>query len=97
MSFGTKGCVYNCGNSCTGECIKPLKQGEGILKQIEGSNIKTWEELKEEVSNMSYEEIEKRMWEQGKNAYRGGLHFGPMSLENAEKLNDLIKQINKDE
>jgi hypothetical protein len=21
MNFGTKGCMYNCGDSCTGECI----------------------------------------------------------------------------
>ena len=24
MSFGTKGCMYNCGDSCTGECIDDL-------------------------------------------------------------------------
>ena len=23
MSFGTKGCMYNCGETCTGECMKP--------------------------------------------------------------------------
>ena len=22
MSFGTKGCMYNCGDECTGECMK---------------------------------------------------------------------------
>lgn len=22
MSFGTKGCMYNCGDTCTGECMK---------------------------------------------------------------------------
>ena len=22
MNFGTKGCMYNCGDECTGECIK---------------------------------------------------------------------------
>ena len=25
MSFGTKGCMYNCGDTCTGECIKPVE------------------------------------------------------------------------
>jgi tRNA nucleotidyltransferase/poly(A) polymerase len=24
MNFGTKGCMYNCGDSCTGECMKPM-------------------------------------------------------------------------
>jgi hypothetical protein len=23
MNFGTNGCMYNCGDSCTGECIEP--------------------------------------------------------------------------
>lgn len=22
MNFGTKGCMYNCGDECTGECMK---------------------------------------------------------------------------
>jgi len=26
MSFGTKGCMYNCGDTCTGECMKPDKE-----------------------------------------------------------------------
>ena len=27
MNFGTKGCMYNCGDSCTGECMKPTNDG----------------------------------------------------------------------
>jgi hypothetical protein len=26
MNFGTKGCMYNCGDSCTGECMKPIDE-----------------------------------------------------------------------
>ena len=26
MSFGTKGCMYNCGDSCTGECVKSIDE-----------------------------------------------------------------------
>ena len=25
MNFGTNGCMYNCGDSCTGECIETIK------------------------------------------------------------------------
>jgi hypothetical protein len=28
MSFGTKGCMYNCGDSCTGECINTASNDE---------------------------------------------------------------------
>jgi Fe-S-cluster containining protein len=24
MNKGTQGCMYNCGDSCTGECMKPI-------------------------------------------------------------------------
>ncbi len=33
MNFGTKGCMYNCGDSCTGECIEPM-DGETDKKEI---------------------------------------------------------------
>ena len=26
MGFGTKGCLYNCGNECTKECIPKIKE-----------------------------------------------------------------------
>ena len=32
MNFGTKGCMYNCGDSCTGECIEPM-DGETDKKE----------------------------------------------------------------
>jgi len=32
MSFGTKGCMYNCGDSCTGECINTTIYGELTIK-----------------------------------------------------------------
>jgi len=25
MNKGTQGCMYNCGDACTGECLKPVK------------------------------------------------------------------------
>jgi len=25
MNKGTQGCMYNCGDACTGECFKPVK------------------------------------------------------------------------
>ena len=48
MNFGTKGCMYNCGDSCTGECIEPImskKQNARILTDL-------LEYLKEEHSNL---------------------------------------------
>jgi hypothetical protein len=32
MNFGTKGCMYNCGDSCTGKCMKPM-DGETDKKE----------------------------------------------------------------
>jgi len=31
MNFGTNGCMYNCGDSCTGGCMKPID--EAISKE----------------------------------------------------------------
>ena len=50
MNFGTNGCMYNCGDSCTGECIEPIKpkskkQNARILTDL-------LEYLKEEHSNL---------------------------------------------
>ena len=49
MNFGTNGCMYNCGDSCTGECIEPMskKQNARILEYLlkylksEHSNLPT--------------------------------------------------------
>jgi len=30
MNFGTNGCMYNCGDSCTGECIEPTNNEQYI-------------------------------------------------------------------
>ena len=35
MNFGTKGCMYNCGDECTGECIKTkTKMSKGEILEI---------------------------------------------------------------
>ena len=40
MSKGTNGCMYNCGDSCTRECMKPMDNGMN-----EQEIIKTQQEL----------------------------------------------------
>ena len=48
MNFGTKGCImYNCGDSCTGKCMKPMsrEQNARILTDL-------LEYLKEQHSNL---------------------------------------------
>ena len=37
MNFGTKGCMYNCGDSCTGECMKPTD--DGMNKEIKKGKL----------------------------------------------------------
>jgi hypothetical protein len=37
MNFGTKGCMYNCGDSCTGECMIPTD--DGMNKEIKKGNL----------------------------------------------------------
>ena len=39
MNFGTNGCMYNCGDSCTGECIEPIKPINSIIKRSENDHI----------------------------------------------------------
>lgn len=39
MSFGTKGCLYNCGDKCTGECLSDFKSNEFNFLET-GPNIK---------------------------------------------------------
>jgi hypothetical protein len=39
MNFGTNGCMYNCGDSCTGECIEPTTYNEQQdYPELEGTN-----------------------------------------------------------
>lgn len=50
MFFGTNGCMYSCGDTCTGECREPIKpmsrkQNARILAEL-------LEYLKEEHSNL---------------------------------------------
>ena len=45
MNFGTKGCMYNCGDSCTRECMNPIdevmtKEPPIIIGRIIYSEIK---------------------------------------------------------
>ena len=35
MNFGTKGCMYNCGDECTGECIKVETKTKMSKEEIE--------------------------------------------------------------
>ena len=50
MNFGTKGCMYNCGDECTGECIKvetktKMSKEETINKTLEDiKNVKLYTE-----------------------------------------------------
>jgi hypothetical protein len=37
MNFGTNGCMYNCGDSCTGECIEPIKPMNNEQQTEKGS------------------------------------------------------------
>ena len=39
MNFGTKGCMYNCGDECTGECIKVETKTKKV--ECETISIKT--------------------------------------------------------
>ena len=39
MNKGTNGCMYNCGDSCTGECMKPMNKEETIKVQQELINV----------------------------------------------------------
>ena len=45
MNFGTKGCMYNCGDECTGECIK-----------VETKTKMSKEELIEEILDIIHSE-----------------------------------------
>ena len=45
MNFGTKGCTYNCGDECTGECIK-----------VETKTKMSKEELIEEILDIIHSE-----------------------------------------
>ena len=46
MNFGTKGCMYNCGEECTGECIKVETKTKMMSK----------EELIEEILDIIHSE-----------------------------------------
>jgi hypothetical protein len=35
MNFGTNGCMYNCGDVCTGECIRPMDKNTDNKEQKE--------------------------------------------------------------
>ena len=34
MNKGTNGCMYNCGDSCTGECMKPMDLTPRIIPYV---------------------------------------------------------------
>ena len=43
MNFGTKGCMYNCGDECTGECIKVETKTKKMIKEEIKSLLIIWE------------------------------------------------------
>jgi Fe-S-cluster containining protein len=45
MNKGTQGCMYNCGDSCTGECMKPI---EVVMNK---------EEAKDELIKVLYSQV----------------------------------------
>ena len=64
MNFGTKGCMYNCGDECTGECIKV----ETKTKKMKDSDVNVYNEsfkayflmrMREIVNTTKYKEDEK--------------------------------------
>jgi hypothetical protein len=51
MIFGTNGCMYSCGDTCTGECREPIKPK---LSRKQNARLLTdlLEYLKEQHSNL---------------------------------------------
>jgi hypothetical protein len=45
MNKGTQGCMYNCGDSCTGECMKPIDV------------VMSKEEAKDELIKVLYSQV----------------------------------------
>ena len=45
MGFGTKGCMYNCGDVCTKECIEPSIEDEMSNVKIRFPNESTYTEI----------------------------------------------------
>ena len=45
MNKGTNGCMYNCGDSCTGECMKPIDV------------VMSKEEAKDELIKVLYSQV----------------------------------------
>jgi hypothetical protein len=56
MNFGTKGCMYNCGDSCTGECMKPIDEVMN-KEQAKDELIKVLESQVMDLSMMSKIEL----------------------------------------
>ena len=51
MNFGTNGCMYNCGDSCTGECIKPIDEVVAKEQHPLENTLQNLKDFKEELSN----------------------------------------------
>ena len=49
MNKGTQGCMYNCGDSCTGECMKPID----VVMNKEEAKDKLIEVLMTQVVDLS--------------------------------------------
>ena len=63
MSFGTKGCMYNCGDTCTRECMKPNQNNMTAVEWLQEQTRKPeWHSLKRQ----DIFEQAKVMEEQGK-------------------------------
>ncbi len=56
MNFGTKGCMYNCGDECTGECIKT--KTKLVKEMIERDMYGLEEDKSEERQKQNIEKTE---------------------------------------
>ena len=57
MYRGTNGCMYNCGDSCTGECMKPMDDGISKKERMLDQEITDYEikpKFDEEGNILSY-------------------------------------------
>ena len=46
MSFGTKGCMYNCGETCTGECMKPNQNKMPTAEEVMQNHLDPHDRLR---------------------------------------------------
>jgi len=83
MYRGTNGCMYNCGDSCTGECMKPMDESID-KKELDAVS---------EISRILQEEMD-RIWDEasiGYNEDNDGYHMGKGLIVNKETWDKYIE------